>query len=52
MTTRQRRWHLVLWLVLGPAIAAGLVLGLSARQDQPKETFNPDVVEVIVEVSP
>jgi hypothetical protein len=26
MTVRQRRWHLWIWLVLGPVVVLGLVI--------------------------
>jgi hypothetical protein len=31
MTRRHRRWHLWLWLVLTPLLAAGLSLALASR---------------------
>lgn len=31
MTRSQRRWHVYVWIVLGPLIALGLVAALSAR---------------------
>ena len=31
MTCNHRRWHAWVWLVLGPFIALGFVLGLLAR---------------------
>lgn len=31
MTRKHRRWHAWLWLVLGPLLAAGLVIGILAR---------------------
>lgn len=31
MTRGQRRWHLVLWLVLGVLIAAGFAAGWAVR---------------------
>jgi hypothetical protein len=33
MTRSHRKWHLWLWLVLGPLTAAGLVLGLVLRTE-------------------
>ena len=31
MTRNHRRWHAWVWLVLGPVIALGFVVGLLAR---------------------
>ena len=31
MTRNHRRWHAWVWLVLGPFLALGLVVGLLAR---------------------
>jgi len=43
MTRNHRRWHAWAWLVLGPLLAVGFVMGLLARpaplaapQDTPK----------------
>lgn len=47
MTARQRRWHLIGWLVLGPLILIGLAAGLAARREMPVETFAPDQAETI-----
>jgi hypothetical protein len=38
MTRQQRRWHLWLWLILTPLLAAALILALASRpalEDQP-----------------
>lgn len=32
MTRNHRRWHAWLWLVLGPLLVMGFVVGLLARQ--------------------
>jgi hypothetical protein len=31
VTRNHRRWHALLWLLLGPLIVAGFVVGLLAR---------------------
>lgn len=33
MTRSHRRWHLILWLILGPVLLLGLVLGLLLRPE-------------------
>jgi hypothetical protein len=33
MTRSQRRWHLWLWLLLAPALLAGLVLSVALRTE-------------------
>jgi hypothetical protein len=33
MTRRHRRWHLVVWLVVGPLLLAGLVVCWLARPE-------------------
>jgi len=38
MTRNHRRWHAWLWLLLGPLILAGFVVGLLAR---PARVFEP-----------
>jgi hypothetical protein len=38
MTRNHRRWHAWLWLLLGPLIVAGFVVGLLAR---PAPEFEP-----------
>jgi len=38
MTRNHRRWHAWLWLLLGPLIVAGFVVGLLAR---PSPVFEP-----------
>lgn len=35
MTRNHRRWHAWVWLVLGPLIAVGFVVGLLARPTPP-----------------
>jgi hypothetical protein len=52
MTARQRRWHLILWLVLGPVILIGLAAGLAARRDVPIEPYTPGQTESTAEVTP
>lgn len=41
MTLRHRRWHFWMWLLLGPAIAVGLVLSWNARPVPVVESQNP-----------
>jgi hypothetical protein len=38
MTRNHRRWHAWVWLLLGPLIVAGFVVGLLAR---PVPVFEP-----------
>lgn len=63
MTRSQRRWHIWLWLALGPLIVVGLLTALSARppiatQSQvpsitpPANGVEPAVEPPIVEGSP
>jgi hypothetical protein len=33
MTRSLRRWHLLLWLVLGPLLLAGLALSVAFRPE-------------------
>jgi hypothetical protein len=33
MTRSHRRWHVLLWLLLGPLAAAGLILSLALRAE-------------------
>lgn len=33
MTRHHRRWHLLLWLLLGPLVLAGLTLALAYRPE-------------------
>ncbi len=33
MTRSHRRWHLWLWLVLGPVVLAGLILSFALRTE-------------------
>lgn len=35
MTYAQRRWHLLLWLVIGPAVAVVFALALLYRPSPP-----------------
>lgn len=37
MTRSQRRWHVVVWLMLGPLIVVGLLAALVARPNIPIE---------------
>ena len=38
MTRRHRRWHLWMWMVLAPLLAAGLIAALAARPAPAEET--------------
>lgn len=44
MIRPQRRRHLLIWLILGPAILIGLVIGLSVRRPIPVQSPVPDTV--------
>ena len=41
MTISHRRWHLILWLIIGPLVLIGFALALGARRDIPTEPFQP-----------
>lgn len=45
MTRAQRRRHLLMWLILGPAILIGFALGLNARKAAPVEDYKPPAAE-------
>lgn len=49
MIRSHRRRHLVVWLVLGPMILIGFVLGLSARREKPIESFVPPALPIAEE---
>jgi hypothetical protein len=46
MTRRHRYWHAWLWLVFGPLIIAGFVIGVRARptplDEQPRRSGPPE----------
>ncbi|MEM6850833.1 MAG: hypothetical protein AAF527_03870 [Pseudomonadota bacterium] len=41
MRRAHRKAHLLLWLLIAPATALGLVAALSARRPEPVETYLP-----------
>ncbi|MCA9291945.1 MAG: hypothetical protein KDA25_12505 [Phycisphaerales bacterium] len=45
MTERLRRWHLRLWLVIGPTVAVLAVLGILARRPAPVQSVPPAILE-------
>lgn len=44
MKRAHRRWHLLIWALLGPAIFALLALAIMARPDAPMNDSLPDVL--------
>ncbi len=44
MTRSQRRWHVRIWLALGPLIALGLLAALTQRPPNPIEQGGPVAV--------
>jgi hypothetical protein len=61
MTRNHRRWHAWLWLLLGPLVVAGLVVGLLARPapvfetgrfSEPNEAMKSDTIPLMREVAP
>jgi len=41
MKRAHRRAHLAIWLLLAPALAAGLIAALSVRTEKPVEPYAP-----------
>ena len=61
MTRNHRRWHAWLWLLLGPLVVAGFVVGLLARSatvfetarfSEPTEAKKSDTIPLKREVAP
>ena len=61
MTRNHRRWHAWVWLLLGPLIVAGFVVGLlarpapvfeTARFSEPAEAKKSDTIPLKREVAP
>lgn len=44
MKEAHRRAHVVIWLVLAPALALGLALALLSRPSEPQNAELPDVL--------
>ena len=61
MTRNHRRWHAWLWLLMGPLVVAGFVVGLlarpatvfeTARFSEPAEAKKSDTIPQKREVAP
>jgi hypothetical protein len=46
MTRAQRRRHLVVWLLIGPGAALGLLLAITGRRPLPVQPI-PDAARVV-----
>ena len=44
MTRKHQRWHLGLWLVIGPLLIAAAVAAIALRPDLPAPSESPDPV--------